>query len=41
MDIDRFLGCLGGGSKSVQVLLNGTEAVVVLTSRILKQSAPT
>ena len=27
VDIDRCFGCLRGSSKSVQVLLNGTEAV--------------
>ena len=31
-----FLGCLKGVSKSVQVLLNGIEAVMVLSSTILK-----
>ena len=35
VDIDSNLGCLRGGSKSVQVLFNGTEAVIVLTSRFL------
>ena len=36
VDIDRFLGCLKGLSKSVQVLFNGIAAVVVLTFKILK-----
>ena len=34
--IDRYLGCLEGASKSVQVPLNGIEAVMVLTLIILK-----
>ena len=36
VDIDRYFGSLKGVSKSVQVLLNGIEAVVVLTVMILK-----
>ena len=31
VDIDWYFGSLKGGSKSVQVLFNGIEAVVVLT----------
>ena len=34
--IDRYFGFLKGGSKSVQVLLNGIGAVVVLTLIFLK-----
>ena len=39
--MDRYSGCLKfkGGSKSVQVLLNGIEAVLARTSFILKQRA--
>ena len=33
--ISSYFGCLEGGSKSVQVLFNGIEAVIVLTLRIL------
>ena len=36
VDIDRYFGCLNGASKSVQVLLYGIEAVMVLTLIILK-----
>ena len=36
IDIDSYLGCLKRVSKSVQVLLNGTGAVVVLTLMSLK-----
>ena len=32
----RYFGCLKGGSKSVQVLFDGIEAVMVLTLMILK-----
>ena len=35
-DIDRYFGCLRGLLKSVQVLLNGVEAVVVLALLSLK-----
>ena len=35
-DIDRYFGCLKEVSKSVSVLLNGIEAVTVLTLRFLK-----
>ena len=31
VDIDAYFGCLKGVSKSVQVPLNGIEAVVALT----------
>ena len=31
VDIDSYLGCLREASKSVEVLLNGIQAVVVLT----------
>ena len=31
VDVDRYLGCLKGVSKSVQVVVTGTEAVMVLT----------
>ena len=31
LDIDWHLGCLKGVSKSVQVQLNGIEAVIVLS----------
>ena len=34
-----YFGCLKGVSKSLQVLFNGMEAVVVPTLRILKQPA--
>ena len=37
--IDRHLGCLKEVSKSVQVLLKGIEAVMVLTVLVLKQRA--
>ena len=36
VDIDRYFGSLKGLSKSVQVLLNGIEAVMVLTLVFLK-----
>ena len=36
VDLDRYLGCLKGVSKSVQVLLNDIEAVMVLTLLILQ-----
>ena len=39
VDIESYSGCLKGVSKSGQVLLNGTEAVLVLTAIILKQRA--
>ena len=39
VDIDRHFGCLKEVSKSVQVLLNGLEAVLVLTLIILKWRA--
>ena len=39
VDIDRYVGCLKGVSKSVQLLSNGIEAVIVLTLIILKWSA--
>ena len=37
--MDVFVGCLNAVSISVQVLLNGIEAVMVLTLIILKQRA--
>ena len=36
VDIHRYFGCLKGVSKSVQLLLNGMEAVMVLTVITLK-----
>ena len=36
VDKDSYFGSLKGGSKSVQVLLSGIEAVMRLTLRILK-----
>ena len=36
VDIDRYFGCVQGVSKSVQVLLNGIEAVRVLTLIVRK-----
>ena len=40
VDKDRYFGCLtGGASMTVQVLLNGKEAVTVLTLMILKWRA--
>ena len=36
MDIARYFGSFEGVSKSVQVLSNGIEAVMVLTLMILK-----
>ena len=39
VDMDSYFGCLKGASKSVQVPLNGMEAVMVLTLMILKWRA--
>ena len=39
VDIDSYFGCLKAVSKSVQVLFNGIEAVVVLTLIVLIQGA--
>ena len=39
VDRGRDLSCLKGGSKSVQLVLNGTEAVLVLTLIVLKLRA--
>ena len=36
VDIDSYFGCWKGFSKSVQILSNGIEAVVVLTLTVLK-----
>ena len=36
VEIGRYFGCLKAGSKSVQVLLNGIEAVMEPTQIILK-----
>ena len=35
VDIDSHFGCLEEGSQSVQVLLNGIEAIMVLTLKTL------
>ena len=39
VDMDRYFGCVNGISKSVEVLFNGIEALLVLTLMILKQRA--
>ena len=39
VDLDRYFGSLKEASKSVQVLFNGIEAVLVLTLILLKQRA--
>ena len=39
VDVERCFVCLKGFSKSVQVLLHGIDAVLVLTLRLLKQRA--
>ena len=39
VDIDSYFGCLKGLSKSVQVLLTGIKAVMVLTLILLNQRA--
>ena len=40
VDIDWYFGCLKEASKSIQVLLNGIDAVMVLTLIILKWEFP-
>ena len=39
VDVDRYLDCLKGVSKSVQALFTGIEAVLVLPLIILKERA--
>ena len=39
VDIDSYFGCFRGGLKSVCVLFNGIEAVMVLTLIVLKKWA--
>ena len=39
VDKDRYSGCLKGGSKSVQVLFNGIEALVELILIVLEKRA--
>ena len=36
VNVDRYFGCLKGVSKSVQVLVNNIETILVLTLQSLK-----
>ena len=40
VDVDRYFGCLKGVSKSIQLPVLGIEAIMVLTSRIMKKANP-